>query len=137
MAIITPSDTLKTTTANAWLAAIDAGASNSSIKFYTGSKPASPSVAPNGTTQVLLGTCTCSTVAGVVASQALTFNAVTQDASADTTGTATWARVCDGDGTGVIDVDVSDLGGTAFLKMNTTSIVAGGPISVASFVINF
>lgn len=135
--IITPSDTLKDATAALWLSTIDYGAGNSTICFYTGTKPTSPSIPANGTTQVLLGTCTCSAVAGVAASRALTFNTITQDSAADATGTATWARIFNGDGIGVIDVDVSDLTGTAFLKMNSTSIIAGGPISVTSLVITF
>lgn len=135
--IITPADSLKNATATLWLTTIDAGASASSIGFFSGSKPASPSVAPNGTTQILLGTCTCAATAAVVTGATMTFNTITGDTSADNTGTATWARVFNGDGVGVIDVDVSDTTGSAFLKMNSTAVVATGPLSITTFVINF
>ena len=138
--IITPSAALANATAALWLTQLQAGASASVIEFYTGSKPVGPAIAPDGTTQIKLGTCTCSTTApdvGVVTAAELAFGTVTQDAAADADGTATWARVKDGDGTAVIDVDVSDLGGNAFLKLNTTSIRIGGPISISSFKINF
>ena len=138
--IITPSSALANATAALWLTQLQAGASASVIEFYTGEKPLLKNIAPDGTTQIKLGTCTCSTTApdvGVVTAAELAFGTVTQDAAADADGTATWARVKDGDGTAVIDVDVSDLGGNAFLKLNTTSIRIGGPISISSFKINF
>ena len=138
--IITPSAALANATAALWLTNLQAGAAPSTIDFYTGAKPAGTSVAPDGTTQLKLGTCTCSTTApdvGVVTAAELAFGTVTQDAAADADGTATWARVSDGNALAVIDVDVSDLGGNAFLKLNTTSIRIGGPISISSFKINF
>ena len=135
--IITPNAALKTTTANAWLAAMQAGTPDTTIKIYTGTKPAGPDTAPNGTTQKLLGTLTCTSGVGTVSGGAITFDTITQDASADDSGTAQWARVVDGNGAGVIDVDVSDTTGSAFLKLNTAVIAVGGPISISSFVINF
>ena len=73
---------------------------------------------------------------GTIASKAMTFDAITSDASADDTGTCTWARFATGAGAAVVDVDASTIGGAGFLQMNTTSIVAGGPISAASCVIS-
>jgi purine nucleoside permease len=72
-----------------------------------------------------------------VTGNALTLDPITQDPSADDSGTATWARFVDGDGNGVIDVDVSDTTGNGFVKLNTTQIVVNGPISISSCVINF
>lgn len=137
--IITPSPTLANTTALAWLAAFQAGPAAAAIEFYTGSKPAATTVVPNGTTQILLGTCLCSTVpdVGAVVDSRLTFADIAQEAAADADGTATWARVRDGNSTAVLDVDVSDIGGNAFLRLNTTSIRAGGPIAISSFYIDF
>jgi hypothetical protein len=63
----------------------------------------------------------------------LTFSAITQDTSADATGTATWARIADSTGATVFDCDVGTSGAT--LNLNTTSIVAGGPIQVSSFTL--
>jgi hypothetical protein len=64
----------------------------------------------------------------------LTFNAFTEDSSADATGTATWARVEDSDGAWVMDMDVGTSGQNPApeLVMNTTSITAGGPIRIDS-----
>ena len=135
MAIITPNNALRNTMANDWLTALQAGGGNATIKLYTGTKPSGPDTTV--TTQKLLGTLTCSSTPGVVSSGVLTFNAITQDSSADETGTATWARAATSGGVAVFDVDVSDTTGSAYLKLNTTSIIAGGPIFISSFIINF
>ncbi|MNW17442.1 hypothetical protein D3C71_2166300 [compost metagenome] len=64
----------------------------------------------------------------------MTFDAITADTSADADGTATWARILDGDGVAVVDVDVSNGAGTGVIKLNTVSIVAGGLIQITSFL---
>ena len=51
---------------------------------------------------------------------------------ADADGTATWARIADSAGTFVGDVDIGVSGSGATIVMNTTSIVAGGSISITS-----
>lgn len=142
--VLTPSAALANATATLWLTTLQVGSAASRIELYTGSKPANTLVAPDGSTQILLGTVTCTTVAaggvdvGTVTNNVLTFNTpMVQDSSADNAGTATWARVKDGNGLAAFDVDVSDLGGNAALKLNTTIIAAGGPIAVSSFVITF
>jgi hypothetical protein len=64
----------------------------------------------------------------------LTANAITQDASANATGTATWFRIVQSDGsTFVLDGNVGTSGSD--LNLTTTSIVATQPVSVTSFVI--
>lgn len=133
MATITLSTTVGNSTLTQILNALNAGSTGATCKLYTGTKPVSPETAI--TTQTILGTLTCSKPAGTVASKALTFDTIFQDTSADNTGTATWARFADSTGTAVVDVDVSTIGGAGFLQMNTTSIVAGGPISISSCVI--
>lgn len=120
------------------LADIDAGhatvASGATIKLYTGIMPASPSVAV--TSQVLLGTLTCSFPAGSIASGVLTFNPITSDAAADADGTATWARISDSTGLAVLDCDVSPTTGTGSIKLNTTAIKAGGPLAITACVMS-
>jgi hypothetical protein len=139
MAVITPNAALKEALANAWLAQLATGSGNPSIALYTGTKPAHPGVAV--TTQVLLGTGECTPTVGTVtvsgADVSLAFDAISQDAAADASGIATWARFSDGDGTAVVDVDVSSTAGTGFFKMNTTSVIAGGPIAFTSCVFTF
>lgn len=112
--------------------AIDAGSAGGTIKLYTGVMPALPSTAV--TTQTLLGTLTFADPCGTVAAGALTMGAITQDNSADATGLAAWARIADSAGVAVADVDVSSTGGGGALQLNTTNIVAGGPILITSFV---
>lgn len=118
-------DTIKT--------AIDAGAGAGTIKIYTGTQPTSPADAI--TTQTLLGTLTFSDPCGTSASGTLTMSAITQDSSADATGTATWARIADSTGATVCDVDVTATGGGGTLQFNTTSFVIGGPILISAFTI--
>lgn len=139
MATVTPSIALKQATAAAWLAALDTGAGQAVIEVYTGAKPAGPDTAIS--IQTLLGTGTCSTVTGTVTTVgdvvSLVFGAITADSSADNSGVATWARIKDDSGAAKIDVDVSTIGGTGFFQMNTTNVVAGGPLNFASLVIVF
>lgn len=127
-----------TPVANAVLApiksAIDAGAAGGTIKIYNGTIPTNADTAVG--TQVLLGTLTFSTECGTVSAKSLTMASITQDSSADATGTATWARIADSDGATVMDIDCSITGGTGALQLNTTNIVQNGPILVTSFVIS-
>lgn len=111
--------------------AIDAGATGGTIKFYTAPMPADTTVAIS--TQTLLGTCTFDATCGSVAAGTFTADAITPDASADASGTTTWARIQDSDAVVVIDVDVTVTGGGGFIQMPTNALVAGGPIAFTSF----
>lgn len=117
------------------LADLDAGSGPATIQIYTGTQPATPDTAITG--QTLLGTLTCSDPSGSVSGRTLTFSAITNDPSADATGTAAWARVADSTGTAVIDLTVSATGGGGDIQFNTTSMVAGVPISVTALAITF
>jgi len=116
---------------DAWDAAVAAGPCI--LEFYDGAMAAGPTSAIGS--QVKLGTVTCSDPLGTVAAGALTFGAITQDNAADAGGTATWARLRDADGVARGDFDVTNTAGTGAIKLNTVTIVAGGPIRVNSFVI--
>lgn len=104
--------------------------SNGILRIYSGTRPASVSAAITGT---LLAELTCSaTFAPAASGGVLTVNAVTQDSSADATGTATHFRQWRSDGTtAVLDGDVGTSGSD--LNLNTTSIVAGGPVQITSY----
>lgn len=121
--------------ATEWLTRLDTGAAAATIEIYSGTKPAGPDTAI--TSQVKLAVLTCNSTTGVVATGSLTFNPVTQDSAADASGAAAWARIKDGNGLPVFDVDASTTAGTAFLKLNTTNIVMDGPVLISSFIINF
>lgn len=57
--------------------------------------------------------------------------------AADATGVAAWGRVKSGEVTpvAVLDFDISTTGGSGFGQMNTTNVVALGPIAAPSVVI--
>lgn len=108
--------------------ALDAGAGAAFIRIYDGTRPATGGAPTN-----LLAELTCSDPAGSVASGVLTFSAITQDASANATGTATWFRMVDSAAVFVMDGDVGTSGSD--MNLTTTSIVAGQPVSITSATI--
>lgn len=125
---------IKSTILNAIKSAIDAGGAAATIKVYTGAMPATPETAV--TTQTLLGTLTFSYPCGTVSGAGLTMDAITQDSSADATGSAAWARILTSAGAAVKDIDCSITGGSGALQLNTPNIVEGGPILITSFVVS-
>lgn len=115
---------------NAMLNAITSAAGGSALlNIYSGTRPAT-----GGTATTLLAQLTCNaTFAPAASGGVLTLNAITQDSSADSTGTATWFRITTSGATFVLDGNVGTSGSD--LNLTTTSIVAGQPVSVTSFVI--
>lgn len=112
---------------------MDADAGAATIKIYSGTQPATADTALSGNT--LLGTLTCTDpVAPSASGGTLTFSSITQDSSADASGTATFARIADNSGDTIFDCDVGTSGAT--INLNTTTIVAGGPIAITSFTIS-
>jgi hypothetical protein len=125
-------------------AAVDAMAvlcNSGTLKIYTGTQPADANTAISGNT--LLGTLTfgatafaASSASGSAGSKIVTAtaNTITDDSSADATGTASWFRVLKSDGTTVVfDGTVGTSG--ADLNLATTAIVAGADLSVTSLTI--
>jgi hypothetical protein len=100
------------------------------LRIYDGSRPAT-----GGTATTLLAELTCNaTFAAAASGGVLTLNAITDDSSANATGTATWFRIVASNGTThVLDGDVGTSGSD--LNLNSTSIVAGGTVEVTSFAI--
>lgn len=126
---------LSTAARNAMLDAItarmDLGAGPATLKIYSGSQPPNGDAAESGT---LLATLTFSNpAAGGAANGVLTFDAITEDSAADASNTATWARIEDSNGNNVFDGDVNSSG--AMINLNTTAVVAGGPVRINSFTI--
>jgi len=114
----------------------DDGTGASYIEFYANDGDGIPaSVATAITDQTLLGTVTCSDPAFGAASSSgvATANSITDDSSADASGTAAWARHYDGDGTAIADVDVGATGSGATIELSTTTITAGGAIQVTAY----
>lgn len=122
---------LNVTLRNSMLDAITtrAGAS-AKLRIYDGVRPATA-----GTVTTLLAELVCNaTFAPAASGGVLTLNSIANDASADATGTATWFRIVQSDGTThVLDGNVGTSGSD--LNLNTVSIVAAGPVSITSFTI--
>jgi hypothetical protein len=103
--------------------------SNGLLRIYDGTRPATGGAATTKLAELALS----ATEKSAAAAGVLTLSAITQDSSADATGTATWFRVTTSGGTHVIDGNVGTSGSD--LNLVTTSIVATQPVSVTSFVI--
>jgi hypothetical protein len=104
---------------------------NGYLRIYDGSRPATADTAVGA--QVLLAELRFNaTVAGAAVAGVLTFNALTADASANATGTASWFRALSSDGTTAqFDGEVGTSGSD--LNLNTTSIVSGAEVSISAF----
>lgn len=127
MAIAYEAGTLR----DAMMDAITTHAGNAALlRIYDGSRPAT-----GGAATTLLAELTCGTpFAAAAVNGVLTLGAITQDASANATGTATWFRIVKADGTThVLDGNVGTSGSD--LNLTTTSIVIAQPVSVTSFVL--
>lgn len=119
-----------TTLRNAMLDAITTAAGSAALlRIYDGARPAS-----GGAATTLLAELTCGTpFAAGAASGVLTLGSITQDSSANATGTATWFRIVTSGGTFVLDGNVGTSGSD--LNLTTTSIVSGQPVSITSITI--
>lgn len=123
-------DAFRQTRADTWSTRAGNGAL---LRIYSGSQPADADTAASGT---LLAELTCGSPFAAAASSegVVTANAITQDSSANATGTAGWFRLVKSDGTTcVCDGSVGTSG--ADLNLVTTSITSGQPVQVTSFVI--
>lgn len=102
------------------------------LEGYDGTQPAGPGTAV--TTQTKLFALTCNaTFAGSTTNGVLTLNSITQDSSADATGTCTWWRLKTSGGTAHIDGSAGTSG--ADLNLSSVSIVTGGTVSISSATI--
>lgn len=113
-------------------ARIDAGAGPGVLLVYDGTPPADGDAALAGNT--LLATLTFSDPAApAAASGVLTFSAIASG-TAVATGEASFCRVQDSAGNSVCDFDAATSG--AVFNLNTTAIVAGGPVVATTATIS-
>ena len=104
------------------------------IRIYDGASPANVGTALSG--NVLLAELPCSaTFAAAASGGVLTVNAVTNDASADAPGTATFFRVLTSGNSAVVQGTVTATGGGGDLQLNTVNIVTAAIVSITSFVV--
>lgn len=125
---------IRTTTRNGMLDKITTDIGNAAlVRIYDGTPPASANASLSANT--LLAELTgASPFASGAASGVLTASAITQDSSANASGTASFFRVYDSAGTncmmqGTVATSAADL------NLNTVTIVSGGPVAVTSFVL--
>jgi hypothetical protein len=95
------------------------------LRIYSGTRPAT-----GGTATTQLAQLPLSATAGTVSGGVLTFAAITADAAADATGTATWARLVTSAGAAVVDLSVGTSG--ADINFDSVSFVSGGNVAVTS-----
>jgi hypothetical protein len=116
---------------NARLDAITTFAGGSGkLRIYSGTRPAT-----GGAITTLLAELTLNaTFAPAASGGVLTLNAITADASADATGTATWGRIFKSDGTTIV-LDCSVGTSATDIILNTASIVTGANVAVTSATI--
>ena len=120
------------TVVNGQADALSVLADNGYIRIYDGTQPANAETAIS--TQTLLAELRFNADAAPSAVDGvLTFNAITQDSSANNTGTASWFRALKSDGSTVLfDGSVGITGSD--MNIATVSIVAGAVVGVTSFV---
>ena len=106
------------------------GTTPARAKIYSGVQPAF-SDAPTGT---LLLTVEFAEPIGTISSGVLQVSP-TPEAQVSASGIATWARIENGAGAAGFDVPVSDMAGSAPLKMPSTQLYAGGYGRIASGVL--
>lgn len=105
------------------------------LRIYSGSQPTDADTAVTGT---LLAELTCASPfgSGASAEGVFTAGAITQDSSANATGTAGYFRlVQSGGSTCVCDGSVTATGGGGQLELVSTSITATQPVQVTAFVV--
>lgn len=127
---------IKQTTAvrNAQLDALNTQAGTSAkLRIYNGSRPANANTAITSQTMLVELTCNATAFAAAASGGVLTANAISNGTAA-ATGTASWFRLWQSNGTtAIMDGDVSTAG--ADLNLNNTSIATGQTVSVSSFTV--
>lgn len=121
---------ISTTAVNAQADALSDLLDNGYLRIYDGTQPANANTAI--TSQVLLAELRFNATAAPAASGGvLTMNSITQDSSANNTGTATWFRALKSDGSTVV-FDGSVGTASCDLNLGSTSIASGASVAVTS-----
>ena len=124
--------TLAALTTNAIADAVAALCDGGTVKLYTGTQPAT---ADTATAETLLATCTFANPAfGSAVAGVATAHVITQDASADASGTAAWFRVLSSAGAAVMDGSCG-VGAAFDLQVVSATVTAGAPFPIDSMTI--
>jgi hypothetical protein len=110
---------------------LDSGTGNAAVRIYGGTRPTTPADTPSSEMLVQIGlTKPCGTVsAGVLTLTQL------EDGLITTTGTATWARVVNGNGATAFDCDAGQGAGAWEVQLAQTNLFAGGAARITSAVL--
>jgi hypothetical protein len=112
--------------------AVTARLNSGFLRLYAGTRPATADTALGGGNTLLAELTFASTAFGAAVNGVATANAIGSDSSANATGTATFARTFETDGTtAVFDCSVGTSG--ANVNLNTTSIVTAAAVSISAF----
>jgi hypothetical protein len=113
------------------LADLDVGVGNAAIRIYEGTRPASPDDTPTSVMLVQIGlTKPAGTVSGGLLTLTQAENGLIQNS-----GTATWARVVDGDGATCFDCDAGEGVGAWEIQLSQAVLYAGGEVALVSAVL--
>lgn len=110
--------------------AVDGGSGAGKLRIYDGSRPATGGTVTNLLVEFALPSPFEDSISGGV----LTADAISS-ATASGTGTATWFRIIDGDGTFVLDGDAGGTGSGKELELSSTSISSGQTVTIDSLTI--
>jgi len=123
-----------TTTRNAEMDAVTTRVGTSArLRVYNGTRPANPGTAITTQTMLVELTCNATAFAPAASGGVLTANAISNGTAA-ATGTASWFRLFQSNGTtAIVDGDVGTSGSD--LNLNNTSIATSQTVSVTSFAI--
>ena len=124
--VIAYSIATKSARSSAVILKIDAAASAGKLRLYAGARPAVTAAPPSSALAELMLAKPCGTVN---AQAELVFSAVA-DAMVQVAGTATWARLVDGDGVTVADMDVGEAGSGAAVILGKAALDAGAIVRV-------
>lgn len=108
------------------------------IHLYSGTIPANADTAIDGGNTLLAEFRFGDPAFGSPSAGVITANAITPEDSAPASGTPTFARLLESDGTTpVMDVTAAGVGGSAELVLTTPSVVEGAEVNVQSLTITY
>lgn len=113
---------------------LDAGSGPGTVKIYTGTQPATAATAASGT---LLATLTLSDPAFADAANGVSaVQPVTEDSSADASGTAGWFRAADSTGATCWDGSVGATGSGADMTLANPALIQGGVVDIDTWQVS-
>jgi hypothetical protein len=125
---------LSNSLADAKLAAVTTACNTGYLRIYDGTEPANANIALSGNTllaELRFGSPSFGAAATSGSDRAITANAFTQDDAANATGTATFFRAFQSNGSTVVFQGTVGTSGQQ-LNLTSTSIVVDGPVQVTS-----